>query len=158
MKLLNFLLQNWDNFLLLGQLTRVAPALVPIIIRLFPALREVKLVRGLIIPLQTIDPASETELARNLARKLQLQEREKFRDTAHVVRVSDVKSCYEETMKDGGLLLQFLKSLAATLTDAKAKNAAEAIGDKLMVCVRDKALTQTARRKRITYRYSKREI
>lgn len=137
---------------------RALPALVPIIIRLFPGLTNIRLVRGLLIPLKSVDPSSETELARNLARKLKLDEREKFRDTAHVVRVSDVKECYEETMKDGGLMLTFLKSLCQTLVDAKAKNAAEAVGNKLMTCVRDKALTQTAKRKRTTYRYSKREI
>jgi|Kansoi200Nextera_1026148.scaffolds.fasta_scaffold00003_5 hypothetical protein len=137
---------------------RALPALVPIIIRLFPSLVNIRLVRGLLIPLKSVSEASETDLARQLARKLKLDERTKFRDTAHVVKVSDVKACYENTMKDGALLLQFLKALCQSLTDPKAKNAAEAIGDKLMTCVRDKALTQKAARKRITYRYSKRQI
>jgi hypothetical protein len=137
---------------------RALPALVPIIIRLFPALTNIKLVRGVLIPLKSVSEASETDLARQLARKLKLDQQEKFRDTAHVVKVSDVKECYENTMKDGALLLQFLKALCSSLTDPKAKNAAEAIGEKLMTCVREKALTQTSKRKRLTYRYAKREI
>ena len=114
--------------------------LLPLILRLFPELATTPIV-GKIIPLFKVDPSTDTDLARKLARKLDLQPKDRF-DETHVVKVVEVRKCVEGKLGDGAILSSFLAGLARALVGKEEQNAAFILGGKIMECVREKALQQ----------------
>jgi hypothetical protein len=134
--------------------------LLPALLRLFPTVRSVPLVRGLVIPVDNIIADSDLQLARKLNRKLDLKKKKQFTDSAHVVKVSDVKAVLEKEL-DGTLLKDIALALGRTLSSAvggEEDSAGAIMGNRIMDKIREKILVQTAFRKRVTYRYSKRAI
>lgn len=140
----------------------VAPLIrvLPSILRLFPQFKAPPIVRGKVIPLQTINEATNAELERALNHKIRLKKKEDFNDNSRVVKVEDVRKIYEEIGTKKGVVVKVALDLAASLITegAPGKNYLEEFGNDFMDKVREKVLKQTAARKRLTYRYSKREI
>jgi hypothetical protein len=102
---------------------------------------------------------NEAEAIRQLNQQLKTKPRKRFNDGSHVVKVRDVVSIVEEVLGTGNAILKTGIKVATALVsgtpgDPVNLDSAQQIVDK----VRDKVLKQTAKRKRITYRYSKREI
>jgi hypothetical protein len=144
--------------IMIGQTSISIIRLLPIIIRLFPWFRQSKLVRGLIIPINNVQESTDTELARALNLKTKIVPRKKFRDESHVIPLDRVKTCIEEQFNNTSLLKEFVLKAAKNLVGEATETAAQDLADRMMECVRDKCLKQTSARKRLTYRYSKREI
>lgn len=145
---------------LLGQAVAPLVRILPAILRIFPEILKdtPKLGLGKVIPIINQVAEPERDLARQLQQKFKLKEKEKFRDSAHVVRCDDVKNVLEKEL-DGTLLKDVLLALGRNLMGATNLESAGAIlGNRIMDKIREKVLVQTAVRKRITYRYAKREI
>jgi hypothetical protein len=152
-------LSSLPCYLVLGQATAPIIRLLPAILRLFPQFARVTLEKGKLIPLQTIDPMSEAELARQLNVKLRIPKQKDFNDKTHVVKISDVISCFEKTNDEQKYPVKIALDVASALLSATpAEPLLKEFSDDFIKCVRDKSLKQTAKRKRITYRYAKREI
>lgn len=137
--------------------------ILPALIRLCPELIEGTVTRGKIVALKDVDPMNEAEALRKLARKLRVRQRENFRDSAHVIKVSDAIKCLETVNdKNKTFFLQFAKWAAKNLIGTGGgdldRGPMQTYLDECAECFRDKCLKQTAPRSRVTYRYSKRAI
>jgi hypothetical protein len=118
--------------------------LLPLILKMFPELARVPIV-GKIIPLFKIDPEPDANLARKLAKKLDLSPKT-FNDEVHVVKVSEVRKCVEGKLGDGAILAAFLVGLGRALVGKEDESAPFILGGKIMECVREKALQQKNKR------------
>lgn len=139
----------------------VAPLIrtLPAILRLFPQFKSPPMVRGKIIPLQTIDESTDQQLQRQLNYKLKLKRKEDFNDNSHVIKIEEVRKIYEETANAKVAITEVALGIAAALLqDRPTTNLFENFGQDFMDKIRAKALKQSAARRRLTYRYSKREI
>jgi hypothetical protein len=133
--------------------------LLPVIIRLFPELAGIRLVRGRIIPLKEVSPMNEAEALRALNKKLQTKKRQGFNDNSHVIKLETLRKILDEVLGSGNQLVKDASKIAVALvTGHPGEPILQDSSDKVMERCRDECLKQTAARRRITYRYAKREI
>lgn len=132
--------------------------LLPILIKLFPELLKdtPKLQLGKVIPILEQDPSSDELLERAYERQPRFKRKtRKIKDTKFVVSLDAAIKCVEDAINDKTLSRLGVLKLAAQLVSTSGGSP---IGDKIIECLRSKVLPQTAKRKRTTYRYAKREI
>jgi hypothetical protein len=120
-----------------------AEILLPIILRLFPALVRAPIV-GRIIPLFNVKQSTDEDLARALARKYKRPERKGFNDDVHVIKVSDAIDCVENVIGDGKVQAAGILVLAKMLFNQSTGGSP--IGDKIIECLRDNCLSQESDR------------
>jgi hypothetical protein len=125
--------------------------ILPEIIKLFPEILS-PVVRGKLIPLNNISPATDAEQMEALNRAVKLKPRKGFNDAIHVIKCSDVKSCLEEKL-DKSLLLEVLKSATRILAGDPTSNAGNIIGDRVMECIRENCLRSDTPRVKKTKDY-----
>lgn len=119
--------------------------LLPMIIRLCPELVQAKVTRGLVIPIQNINPLNEAEENRNLARKFRRQPRRDFKkDSSQVVNLDAAIKCIEENAKDGGIVAKVVRRCVVALIQGGSgeSNVTEQLMNPIVTCLREKALRQ----------------
>jgi len=91
--------------------------LLPILIRLCPELKEAQVTRGMIVPINRINPLNEAEEARNLSRKFTRERRgDRRADSSEVINLDTAIKIVEKTGGKGGLVAQVVrKSVVALL-------------------------------------------
>jgi len=130
--------------------------ILPYIVRLFPALKTLPIVRGLAIPINDVQGITDPELARNLARKTTIKKERSFNDETAVIKVSEAIKCIEEKFNDTTLLREFILVAAKQIIGDAETTAAQAIADRMGTCIRENSLRQDTPRVRRTKRYSAR--
>ena len=120
--------------------------ILPLIIKFFPEILG-PVVRGRLIPLNNINPATDADAMEALNRAVKLKPRQGFNDAVHVIKCSEVKSCLEEKL-DKSLLLEVVKSATRILAGDATSNAGNIIGDRVMECIRENVLRQDTPRVR----------
>jgi hypothetical protein len=130
--------------------------ILPYIVRLFPALKTLPIVRGLAIPINDVQGITDPELARNLARKTTIKKERSFNDETAVIKVSEAIKCIEEKFNDTTLLKEFILVAAQQIIGDAETTAAQAIADRMGTCIRENSLRQDTPRVRRTKRYSAR--
>lgn len=117
------------------------PEILPAILRLFPLMRELPIIRGVAIPINDVVPMSDEEVARALNPKTKIKDDKHFNDATHLVKCSDVMRCIENKFNDTTLLKEFLVIAAGRLV-GNTGTAAQNLADKMATCVREHALRQ----------------
>lgn len=81
-------------------------------------------------------------------------------DSKKVVKVSDAIDCVDEHLRDPDNLLALARMIVAEITKMSSGSLPDLSNFIMDIakCIREKALRQDSKRKRITYRYAKREI
>jgi len=123
----------------------VLPDILPAIIRLFPAMRSLPIIRGVAIPINDVKSMTDEELARALNPKTKIDPKKDFNDATHLVKCSDVKSCVEDRFNDTTLLKEFLLAACQRLIGTGG-SAGQGIAQRIMDCVREHALSQASPR------------
>jgi hypothetical protein len=125
---------------------------------------------GKLIPIGAVHEMTQEAAERALQRKVdeKVRRRKKFNDNSHVITLEDLKEVLEEQCGEGRLMLDSATSAVTSLVtnfagvqDVQSDwnfKAGGQIANKIMEAARDRVLKQTAARKRVTYRYSKRAI
>lgn len=138
--------------------------LVPTIVRaattVAPALKDVRILRGFVAPLQGSGFSEATAVQElQAAINKRVKTRRKLRDQMkkRVLKVSDAMDCVENNVGNGKIALSFGRALVDVLAGGTGGNI-ELLLDAVNKCLIEHALPQTAKRKRVTYRYAKREI
>jgi hypothetical protein len=125
---------------------------------------------GKLIPIgaahEMTDQAAERALKRKPDEKV--RKRKEFNDNSHVITLEILKEILEEQCGEGRLILDSATSAITSLVTEFAGvadvqsdwnfKAGGQIANKIMEAARDRVLSQSAARKRVTYRYSKRVI
>jgi hypothetical protein len=158
--------------------------IIPFVARLLfatPAARQVIIVitknapripvLGKLIPILSISALVDAEAERALKRNFKLEQKKKFRDESHVVTCAAVKLVLEQELGEGKIVWQAAQGAVRAIlpydanmfatqspADVETRPAGQILGQGLMDKIREKALKQTEKRKRVTYRYSKRAI
>jgi len=130
--------------------------LLPYVVRLFPTISKLPIVKGLAIPINDVKGITDPELARNLARKTQVKPRKGFNDATSVIRVSDAIKCAEEKFNDTTLLKEFVLVAVQQILGDTQKTAAQDLADRIAECFRENSLRQNTPRVRVTKRYNAR--
>jgi hypothetical protein len=130
--------------------------LLPYIVRLFPAVRTLPIVKGLAIPINDVHGITDPELARNLARKTSIKKNKTFNDETAVIKVSEAIKCVEEKFNDTTLVKEFVLVAVQQLVGDTEKTAAQDLADRMAECFRENSLRQNTPRVRRTKRYSAR--
>jgi hypothetical protein len=136
------------------------PAIVKTVITVAPALKDIQLISGLIVALSTTNPINDADALSLLQKDIdQLKKtRQKLRDqnNKRVIKISDAMDCVENNV-NGKLLLKMGQAIVNVLS-GNAADVGSLIIDGINACFLEKALPQSSRRQRTTYRYAKREI
>lgn len=122
-----------------------------------PVVGRISVASGTIIGLATLGELAEQELVRRIRNGLKKKTKRDKKDNQRVVKVKDAIDCVESHLRDPTVLLRTAKEILAIFT-GEPRTIINVLTDEVAQCIRDKALVQTARRARVTYRYSKREI
>lgn len=127
------------------------PEIVRITTTMIPALKDIKLIRGLIVPLQGAGIMNETKAVEAYdSQKKKNQEqrtRLKKKHNKQVIKISDAMQCVEDHCFDGKLALAFGKALMNTITGTKV-DAGDILWGKISGCMIGKALQQKNQRRR----------
>jgi hypothetical protein len=123
--------------------------LLPLIIRLFPQLLKQTFHRGSIVFLSNIEPATDTELERELNAKIRVKRREETpKDSSSVIKVSEAIDAVEEVLNQAGIKRELLLSLVQALFgDTGNKRApGQTTADKIAEKIRENSLRQNTAR------------
>lgn len=136
------------------------PELVKITTTMIPALKEIRLIRGLIVPLQnagTMNESRAIEFYNNEKAKNQEQRTRMKRDhNKKVIKISDAMQCVEDHVFDGRLALVFGKALLNVIS-GRAVDAGDILWGRISGCMIGKALQQDNARRRGEYSKKKPE-
>lgn len=125
------------------------PEIVKVATSFVPALQNVKLIRGLIVPLQNTGQFNETKALEELLsqRDKNTKERAKLKkkNNVHVIKISDAMTCVEQNLYDGKAAIAFAKALLSTIT-GKGEDFGDVMFQKIAQCMVDKALQQKNKR------------
>lgn len=118
--------------------------LLPFIIRLFPELVTGPLIRGRLIPLSQIKPASDEDLARELNRKVDLSpRRDGTQDSSQVIQLSEAINCVSSSFNNTTLIKEFLLVAVRSLIEGTTSRAAgQRMFNAMVECLRENALRQ----------------
>lgn len=96
-------------------MSAVAPIirLLPVILRLFGPVRTGTIARGRVVPLNSISESTDADLQRLLKLKTRIRPREDFKDSSHVIKISDVVTIVEESFNETSLAKEFVLAAAA---------------------------------------------
>jgi hypothetical protein len=125
------------------------PEIVKVTTSFVPALQNVKLIRGLLVPLHNTGQFNETKALEELQgqRDKNKKEREKLRqkNNIHVIKISDAMKCVEDNLYEGKAAIAFAKALLSTIT-GKGQDFGDVMFQKISQCMIDKALQQKNKR------------
>lgn len=122
-----------------------------------PVLGRISVAAGTIIGLAPLAEFAEQKLKDGIKAGLKKRTKRKSKDNSTVLKVKDAIDCVENISRDPRLLLRTAKEIVAIFT-GEPRTIVNVLVDEIAECIRSKALIQTAPRKRLTYRYSKRAI
>lgn len=122
-----------------------------------PVVGRISVAAGTIIGLAPLAELAEQELEQRIKRGLKKKTKREKKDNQQVLKVKDAIDCVENISRDPKLLLRTAKEIVKIFT-GEPRTIVNVLVDEIAECIRSKALIQTARRQRVTYRYSKREI
>ncbi len=138
--------RNWvsacDHFLVVGQLAwpAIVRILIPIIIRLWPAVPEIPVIARLLVIFQ-LHPSTDAELERALAYNYKRKPKQHGPDKdTGVVKLDDAIKCVEQKIGDGNISRKGIIALAKLLFNPVEKTSP--IGDSIIECLRESALRQ----------------
>ncbi len=131
------------------------PEIVRVTTTMIPALKEIQLVRGLIIPLQGTAGMNETkaleqlesDAKRNQEQRVKLKKKYQKR----VIKVSDAMKCVEDSIGDGKIAIAVGKAILGSLTSSirgGSPTAVDILFGKISGCMINKALQQKNKRRR----------
>lgn len=131
------------------------PEIVKITTTMIPALRNVQLIRGLVIPLSSTGDMNQAKALEQYQSEVDKKKRvrQKLRDDLNkrVIKVKDALQCVEDTLGSGAIGISFAKSLLNVINPLKTPGSATDMMDLLygpiQECMIKKALTQTQKRK-----------
>jgi hypothetical protein len=136
-----------DKFLLIGQLTQLV-RMLPIVIRLFPELVKTTFYRGSVVVLNKVTPATDTDLERELARKIEQKASDQAKDNQMVIKVAEAIKCCESTFNATTLVKEFVLVAIKSLIEGKTTQACgQKMFDQMATCIRENALRQDTPRK-----------
>lgn len=135
------------------------PEIVKVTTTMIPALQNIRLVRGLIVPLSNAGTMNEAkaleELQRSADKNKQARERARDRYKAHVIKVNDAMKCVEDAMTArGGIVLILAKAILNTITSGVTGNiqdATDLMHGRVLGCMINKMLQQRNRRSKGKY-------
>jgi hypothetical protein len=126
--------------------------------KLAPKIGTIRIPGGSIIALAALAPMVDAVAEFQIKRHTKRKTKEKEKDNQKVVKVKDAIDCLDIHFRDPKTLLLFAKDLISAVVDPGFGEVDPKFWDVVADCIREKALPQTARRQRVTYRYAKREI
>jgi hypothetical protein len=132
------------------------PEILPYIVRLFPGLRTLPIVKGLAIPINDVQGITDPELARALDRKTEIKKQQGFNDETAVIKVSEAIKCIQDKFNDTTLLKELVLIAAQQLIGDAKVTAAQGMADRMADCIRENALRQDTPRVLRTKRYQAR--
>jgi hypothetical protein len=136
---------------------RVLPSLIPIIVKMFPAVRELPIIRGLAIPLMDVEPTSDLLLERALQHRIRIKRNpKKTKDTSMVITVESACDCVERVLSSGKFQKLGVLEAARILQGGKATGE-NPIAEAMAECFRENVLFQkNPRARQHAYTYEKR--
>ncbi len=130
------------------------PEVVKVATSFIPALKDVKLIRGLIIPLQNPGQFNETKALEELesAKKKNQEERVRLKKkyNKRVIKIADAMKCVEDNVFDGKIAIAFAQGLLRTLTSGitgTQTDAGDILFGHIAGCMIGKALQQKNKRR-----------
>lgn len=127
------------------------PEIVKVTTSFVPALQNVKLIRGLLVPLHNTGQFNETKALEELQsqRDKNKKQREKLKqkNNIRVIKISDAMTCVEKSLYDGKAAIAFAKALLSTIT-GKGQDFGDVMFQQIAQCMIDKALQQKNVRRR----------
>lgn len=123
-------------------LIRVLPA----ILRLFPVMREIPIIRGFAFPLNDMQSMSDPELERALQQNLRPPRRQQVgEDSSYVIKVDVAIECAREVLSNGKFTKLGVLEAANILTGATRRGTSPIL-DAIAKKIRDRALGQRSPR------------
>ncbi len=130
------------------------PEIVRVTTTMIPALRNVRFIRGLVVPLSSTGSMNEHKALEELEaqRKKKQEERTKLRKKQNkkVLKVSDAMQCVEDNL-NGATLILFAKGILNTLTSGvggSGEGGFDLLYGRIAGCMIGKALQQKNKRRR----------
>lgn len=131
------------------------PEAVKVATSLIPALRNVKFIRGLVVPLSNTGQFNETKAleAYENERKKEQEKRTKLKkeNNKYVIKISDAMACVESSCFDASIMLAvgkaFLSAITSGFTGSQV-TAGDILFQKIAKCMTDKKLQQKNLRRR----------
>lgn len=121
------------------------PEIIKITTSFVPALQNIKLIRGLIVPLQNTGQFNETKALEELSSQRDKNQTEraklKQKNNIHVIKISDAMTCVEQNLYEGKAAIAFAKALLSTIT-GQGQDFGDVMFQKIAQCMIDKALQQ----------------
>lgn len=137
----------------------VIPEVVKVTTTMIPALKNVQIIRGLIIPLAATGDMNQAKAIEELdaERKKKQEERKKLKkkQNKRVIKVSDAMDCVEKYAYDGKVALDFAKAILHVITQKTPVDFGDIMFGKISGCMIGKALPQKNSRSRGKYVKSK---
>lgn len=119
------------------------PRLVPLIVRLFPQLIRQTFYRGSVVVANQVTPTTDTELERNLAKKIKRRPQDETKDNQMVIKVSAAIKCVEEHFNNTTLIKEFVLVAVKSLWEGvQSQSCAQRMFDAMARCIRENALRQ----------------
>ncbi len=135
-------------------LVEEVPEVVKVATSFVPALRNIKLIRGLIIPLQGTGQFNETKALEEMESQKRKNQEERVRlkkkYNHNVIKISDAMKCVEDNVFDGKLAIAFSKAFLNTITGTKV-DVGDILWGRISGCMIGKALQQKNKRRRGEY-------
>jgi hypothetical protein len=133
------------------------PAIVRTVVDLAPALKEVPILRGLIVPLMKV-PGNDTQELENylsaVDKRKKQRQKTRTKNARYVIKISDAMQCVEDTVMSGQIAIQFGKALVTNITGkTSGVSAGDGLYDQILQCMLKKRLQQ--KNKRSWGRYAK---
>jgi len=118
--------------------------ILPAILKLFPQLAKIPLIRGRLIPLNNIAPETDLDAARKLNRRFKRKPKEGPADSSMVIIVDEAIKCVEDAgNNNGGVIWEVIKKGAQQLIlGGGEENVTEQLLNPIVECIRENALRQ----------------
>lgn len=134
------------------------PEVVKVAVGFVPALKNVRFIRGLIVPVNGVGQFNETQALEKLqserAKNQEQRTKLKKKNNKHVIKISDAMKCVEDHCFDGAIGLAVGKAILKTLTSGvtgSTETAGDILFGRIAGCMIGKALQQRNARRRGEY-------
>lgn len=121
------------------------PEIVKITTTMIPALQNIRLIRGLIIPLSSAGEMNQAkaleELQSELDKKKKTRQKLRDRQNIHVIKIKDAMQCVENSL-NATVLLKFGKGILNVITGRSVEGGLDLLYDEINQCMLQKALQQ----------------
>ena len=128
------------------------PEVVKVVTTMVPAVKNLRLVRGLIVPLEGAGTMNEAkaieELQGNVEKRKQQREKARNKQNKRVIKINDAMKCIEDQIGQGQLLIDFGKAILSTITSSRGQDMMDLISGRVLACMISKALQQNNKRTR----------